>query len=394
MSDAIFQVRTQTDYKKCMCCQDPSKVNIRAPYKRKQDHNVYTQLEKDLKELTENGILLPFGMNLSCIDNGTGIAKTLLDSKAIYHAKCRLVINKLINSIREDNEAEKKRKNEDADEHASPAKTRKTCDTSFNRHLPTCCKCGPNSPLTKKNEILIQATSKEITESLVKYAIDSENWKVLGKLSTALDATAGDIHYHSSCKTELWTAARSKNRVKEAAAKSSSSSSPTTKYESYDPMTYAQLIAYIRYSRNPLRIHDLIKMYVERLKALGKSIEFDHVNTSRFKDQLLENLGYGFSITKDGKYNVISSDKVTAQVLGKAASLEESKCSDDITYSLANSVVDTCLKLRPFIFHVQEEWFKGSFKPGCMRLSCEKARPLLTAVEILLRGTSALEMKG
>ena len=134
MSDAIFQVRKETDYKKCVCCQDPSKVNIRAPYKRQQDHNAYALLEEDLKELTKHGILLPFGMNLSCIDNGDGIAKTLLDSKAIYHAKCRQNIYKLAKPLREDNEVEKKRKNNDADTHASPAKTRKTCDTSFNRH--------------------------------------------------------------------------------------------------------------------------------------------------------------------------------------------------------------------------------------------------------------------
>ena len=124
MSDEIFQVRKVTDYARCCCCQDKTKVNLRTPYNRQQDHEAYNSLEKDLKDLVDNGIVLPWGLNLTCIDNGDGIAKTLLDSKAIYHAKCRTKIRKLIKPIRDRAEEEQnKNNNNDEDTHCSPAKT-------------------------------------------------------------------------------------------------------------------------------------------------------------------------------------------------------------------------------------------------------------------------------
>ena len=135
-------------------------------------------------------------------------------------------------------------------------------------------------------------------------------------------------------------------------------------------------------------------MFVIRLQTIGKDIKYDDIHSTKFKDQLLERLGDSFSVSLDGKYNVISSNKVTAEILGKAATSEQSKSNEDVTYSLANGIVDTCLKLREFIFQEQDEWFKGSFKSGCMKMLCSKVRPVLTAVEILLRGASAIEFKG
>ena len=152
MSDTedIFQVRKLTDYSKCCCCQDKSKTNIRYPYKREQDHAGYESLETDLTELVDSGIVLPWGLNLACIDDGSGIVKTLLKSKAIYHAKCRTTIRKLIQPIREAKE-NKAKNNDDAEaDQCSPAKTRKTCDLSYDRNSPVCFKCGPNSPPEKK----------------------------------------------------------------------------------------------------------------------------------------------------------------------------------------------------------------------------------------------------
>ena len=398
MSEDVFQVRKVTDYRKCFFCQDASKTNLRYPFKRKQDHGIYETLKKEITELFGNGVVLPWGLNLTCIDDGSGIAKTLLASNAIHHAKCRLRIRELLKPFREKTEEENKKDDNDEVDQCSPAKTRRTCDTSYDRKIKSCFKCGPNSPPEKSNEILISASTKNITKSLLRYATISENWKVLGKLSTALDATAADIHYHSSCKTDLWN--DYERKIKQAAAAETLASTPpelqlSHKYELYDSLTFAQLIAYVKYSSIPLRIYDLIHMFVARLQAIGIDLKYDDVHTTKFKDRLLDHLGDNFSVHLDGKFNVISSNKVTAEVLGKAATNDQSKSNKSVSSTFANTLVDTMLKLREFIFEDdQDEWFKGTFKSGCMKLACSKVRPLLAAVEILLRGPSAIEFKG
>ena len=49
----------------------------------------YQTLEDELKAFVDNDIPLPLGVNLQCLDNGSGIAFTMLKNETKYHNGCR-----------------------------------------------------------------------------------------------------------------------------------------------------------------------------------------------------------------------------------------------------------------------------------------------------------------
>ena len=209
-----FLSRT-TDYKICWLCQIGSHRDkgIRKPYVRPQDHGSYQDIEDDIALLQSKNVPLPYGLNFDSINDGSGIANTLLNNKAIFHHNCRDGLKKL-----------RKRSTEELAEDEvdlSPKKTRKDFNASFSRDHPRCIKCGKDQD--EKNEVLITGTSKDIGKSLLDYAIAAGDFAVIARLNASCnpeDAVAADVFYHSSCKTELYTMARSKFRQKKSCSQS------------------------------------------------------------------------------------------------------------------------------------------------------------------------------
>ena len=62
--------------------------DLRCPYKQERYHNSYQTLEDELNRFVENDIPLPLGVNLECLNDGSGIPKTLLKNQAKYHNGC------------------------------------------------------------------------------------------------------------------------------------------------------------------------------------------------------------------------------------------------------------------------------------------------------------------
>lgn len=69
----------------CCPCQEQSNNDLRCPYKKECYHSVYHTLENDLKRFVDKNIPLPLGMNMECVDDGSGVVRTLLKNEAKYH---------------------------------------------------------------------------------------------------------------------------------------------------------------------------------------------------------------------------------------------------------------------------------------------------------------------
>ena len=83
-----FYTRKVTDCGLCFLCQGQSRSDLRCPYNKECHHTAYHTLETDLINFVSNDIPLPLGVNPQCLDNGSGIANTLLSKKASYHNTC------------------------------------------------------------------------------------------------------------------------------------------------------------------------------------------------------------------------------------------------------------------------------------------------------------------
>ena len=162
--------------------------------------------------------------------------------------------------------------------------------------------------------MLITGTSKDIGKSLLDFAIAAGDFAVVARLNASCnpeDAVAADVIYHSSCKTELYTMARSKFRQKKAAP------NPSSREQWLDPLVFAQVVAYVKYSCDgvPIKVSELINLYKDRLKSLGKDNSDCYIHTSRFTEKLIASLGQGFSAHKSGQTISISHDDVTGKIL-------------------------------------------------------------------------------
>ena len=131
---------------------------------------------------------LPFPIDIRRLDNGSGIAASLLENKAIIHKACRIKTDDERVRRAQTRAAKTDNSNEVT---SSPTKTRCTTDAKFGRNLPECLLC----PSCKKYSGKADDEWKEKIQKdkLIKastYDIDItfRNDPVLSaKLATALD---------------------------------------------------------------------------------------------------------------------------------------------------------------------------------------------------------------
>ena len=80
---------------------------------------------------TDNDIPLPLGVTLGALNDGSGVAKTLLSNKAKYHNVCRTKVRAYVaeRAIAK----RKQQESDDEEETVSPKKTRSSFIASFDR---------------------------------------------------------------------------------------------------------------------------------------------------------------------------------------------------------------------------------------------------------------------
>ena len=362
--------RQDTDWALCCLCQEKSGKDLRHPYKKKCYHAAYQTLEHELNGFADNGIPLPLGVSLQCLDDGSGIASTMLKNEAKYHNGCR-------GHFRSHNlqRAVQKRSREDSDDVAfSPKETRTSFSASLDRKNIQCVRCEMFQK--DSDEPIHRASSQNCSQNLCKWAVESNNWVVHARLNTAIDAAAGDVYYHISCYTKL------KNEARAAVNKSSNAETNYAK-EQYDPLVFAQLVAFVQFNNSAFKLADLRKLYDRRLVQLDSDWIGSYVHPTRFKERLLMKLGPDWSDYTEGRDIYISHKETVGAALAQASRIH---VSDDE----AQKIVEVGLILRQHILQEQKH-FNGSFDPSC--LSEPVSKPLLTLLDVLLEGSSSIEDK-
>ena len=168
---------------------------------------------------------------------------------------------------------------------------------------------------------------------------------------------------------------RSKFRQKKAAP------NPSSREQWLDPLVFAQVVAYVKYSCDgvPIKVSELINLYKDRLKSLGKYNSDCYIHTSRFTEKLIASLGQGFSGHKSGQTISISHDDVTGKILAD---------SSIITDTEAAKIVEVGMLLHRKYVTQKQEPFKGSFPDDCMMNAAP--RPLMILVDVLLHGSKSM----
>ena len=124
------------DWSLCCLCQGDVIDDLRCPANKECYNSAYYTLQKDLLDFDSINAL-PDALSLERLNDGSGIAKTLLTKKAKYHKSCRTMLNRQM-FLR----AEKsKRKLQHGDVAISPKKTRSSFSACVSRIEPECILC-------------------------------------------------------------------------------------------------------------------------------------------------------------------------------------------------------------------------------------------------------------
>ena len=107
----------------------PKKEGLRCPASHPQYHSAYDTVEKDITDF-ESINALPDGIKLTYLNDGSGIAKTLLANNAQYHKSCRSNCNG--NMFKR----ESCKRVSQSQTPPSPKKTRSSFNASFDRMVP------------------------------------------------------------------------------------------------------------------------------------------------------------------------------------------------------------------------------------------------------------------
>ena len=192
----------ETDWTKCVLCQEESLEVLRCPAKSK----CITQ-ESGYKTITEllvgfgRNDCLPPSINLSRLDDGSGIAETLKRYEAKWHDSCRL----LYNSTKLKRAEKRKKSQEEANDDDTGSLKKSTRKSEKPASIEACFFCDKPAPdgefLTRK------ASTFGLDMNVWKAAMKLQDKSFLAKLSAG-DLIAQDALYHLNCLNSLYNRAR------------------------------------------------------------------------------------------------------------------------------------------------------------------------------------------
>lgn len=273
----------ETDWIKCDICQQNSLESLQCPADSKRS-DISTGL--GYSTFAANVIRfhalqqLPTHIDLNRLDDGNGIAATLLQHTAKWHISCHMKFNstKL-------QRAEKRQASLD-DNEPGPSTSKKFTRRSgkFEERGPeTWFLCDDESSLS---DPLREASTFHLDNRVRKCAIDLQDGRLLAKLSGG-DLVAQEAKYHPRCLVSLY------NR---AEALQERSKQPDDDKKSHG-IALAELLTYIDEARMDDDVApvfnwaDLVKLYSTRLEQLGvqqktrpRSTELKHRILNQFPD--------------------------------------------------------------------------------------------------------------
>ena len=276
-----------TDWTLCVLCQDASTSPLVDPSRNSNkacSNQGYKTLAKNLTSFHQLGVV-PMGINISRLDDGSGIEQTLINNKAKWHKTC-------YNSCNEGkvSRAQKRAASEHfADFQSSPIKSKLRSFTNpgmvdlDQEDTNICFFCG--RWIDKQD--LHKAATKDLDAKVRKIATELRDTTLIAKLSNG-DLTALDAVYHKKRLTALHTRYRSFCRKKDTCECALGAES----------IAFAELISYIEEVHNMetdsnyiMKLTDLVTLFTNRLQQLqGNTPTSSRVNSTRFKEKLLESI--------------------------------------------------------------------------------------------------------
>ena len=348
-----------TDWKYCVLCQQVKEEHLVCPENvtKNVQGSGYETLSQNLIAFDELGCV-PMNINLSRLDDGTGILKTLMSHKASWHKSCYNKFGKL------KLQRASKRKSEHAFEEVSPVKTRSVQNVKHESSYENICFfCEGHVGF------LHRASTTNIDKKVRWYATELQDTKLLAKLSTG-DMHALDALYHTKCLTGL------SNRYRQ----STTSSRERTNQASLEGIALAELISYIEETKasdddiHIFKLSNLVKLYRSRLEELNTHIP-DRVNSTRLKERLL--LQLPLKASHQGREILLGFD----EDVGAALQFASENNYDDEAVLFAK----TARIVRREMLH-KTQHFDGTFGPDCQHSSVPDS--LLALVGMILDGSN------
>ena len=261
------------NWKLCVICQVKTNEPLQCPAnsKRSDVGAGYKSLVDNIKLFHDVGEI-PLKVDLSKLNDGSGVENSLLQNKASWHKSCRNKFN-----ITEIKRAQKRKacENERRPEESSPCRTRRTSSLHSFKGKSSELRCFFCDEVDS-NANLHRASTEVIDKRVKECAVQLKDRNLLAKeIPAAGDMVALEAKYHSRCLASLY------NRYRKMANTNSDKASGQEKR--LHGIAFAEIISYIEEffeERNTssnvpsLRLADLAKMYMTKLEELG-------VDTSR-----------------------------------------------------------------------------------------------------------------
>lgn len=293
-------------------------------------------------------------LDISKLDDGSGIQTTLKKNKAKWHKSCS---NKYSTLKLQRLQAKIEKLNKSLN---SPVKTRQKLNTKLDSPMEQCIFCGKGN----ENNKLHTASSAKIDEHVRIHAQNILDREIMAKLSSG-DMTAIDARYHDICLASFYNKS-CKSKLDDI----HNTTSPQS-------LALAELISHIMDTHDKencpkFKLSELCKLYSNRIDQLCP--DAPKTNSTRVKERLMVQLPQLRAYNHGREVWLMFDDDVGETV--KRATLYDEDCASVHLACAASIVRDEILK--------QETFFDRSMKTGCQKESIP--RSLLTLVKMILQG--------
>ena len=241
----------ETDWSLCVLCQKYDWVHLQNPavYRgTKRENTGYISLANNIEILHEL-CALPFDRELiERVNDGSGIAETLIKNNAKWHADCKASCsNRDISRAKQ-----RKAKAESPSSISTPVKKKLRFSTEkVKEDTKVCFFCNSDALESE----LHRASTLTFDNNVQHMANTLQDRKLIGKLAGG-DAISKDIVYHRKCYTSLY------NRFK-AFERQGGPSKPTQSLKA-DSIVLAELVSYIEEfndGKTVFKLAELVNMY-------------------------------------------------------------------------------------------------------------------------------------
>ena len=358
---------TPTNWNQCFICQTVTDEPLKCPAdsKRKNLGAGYVTFAQNVERFQDLNSL-PVQFDIQGLDDGTGIADTLLSHRASWHDSCRTKFNSTQLKRAE------KRKSACDDELAidRAKKSTRKCTLVGCEAPDVCFFCDEHIP----GETLHDASTFKLDARVRECALKLQDTTLLAKLSPG-DLVAQSAKYHAKCLVGLYNAVR----VLEM------DSPKDSRTKMMHGIALADIVNYIEETKSEsgtscvFKMSDLARQYEERLQEYGLS-NSSRIHSTKLKERILihfpelEDFKEGRDVLLSFKQDVAPNIRIMH---------EQTYDKDALSLSMAAKII------RQEIFS-QDTKFDGSFDTNCQEESVPQS--LVTFVNSILYGPT-LEFK-